>query len=284
MVTWKEDFLRSEAKEVVDAVGAWVYCFRTDADGKITEIVEETMKAIQEITEKHNVYGNDAAMLAVAMLPAGGRMSQDANSSEAQEDTCMQYGFEYILASAQGKNEFGEKVGVERLKEALEANEWSARDDEDDALGLEELDLEGDDDDTFGGFSTVEAEMTSELFGMKAALVGDDFESEPFAASPEDDESAQVEDLDRIMGRILAIKGRHWRGHRHPSFMTNVCVQIKVQICLRRNGNDSPRGQFIVCSSDLTSSIHDYSQPGLISLYGPISRLAASLGPVTLRQ
>lgn len=144
-------------------------------------------------------------MLAVAK-PVGKHVSSDAKESkDEQEDVCMQYGFEYIDYAATGSNEFGEKVGMERIKEALEANEWDAGgDDEDDlALELENLDLEGDG----GGFGRDEAEMTAELFGMKAALNGDDdFDAEAEDVLPPTEQASQVDDLDRIMGRLLAVK------------------------------------------------------------------------------
>lgn len=202
--SWKTEFLRPEAKEVIDAIGAWVYCFRTDQAGKMPDAAEEAMKAFQEISEKHSQYGSDVAMLAVARPPTGSHAPAD---TEAEEDICLQYGFEYINASAHGRNNFSENVGIERLKEALEANEWTASDgDDDDFLDLDDgLDFD-DDDAAFGGFGAVEAEMASELFGMKAALNDDAFEPDASETLPQPGEDAHIEDLDRLMGRIMAIK------------------------------------------------------------------------------
>lgn len=205
--TWKSEFLKDEAKEVVEAVGAWVFCFQKEQDGSISTKVEEALKGIQEVVERHS-YGADAAMLAVAK-PSGKQPLKSAEqpNQEEQEDKCMEYGFEYIDYSATGINEFGEKVGFERLKEALEANEWSAAmDDEGDALNLEDPNDIIDDDDV-GSFDREEAEMTAELFGMKAALNAEDGEevSQDIGASPPQ-QAGQVEDLDRLMGKLMAIK------------------------------------------------------------------------------
>ncbi|CZT19879.1 uncharacterized protein RCC_05735 [Ramularia collo-cygni] len=192
--TWKSDFLRPEAKQVIDAVGAWVFCFQPQKDGRgIGKDAEEAMRSIQEVVEEHAGYGGDCVMLAVAK--SAGKEVVPTSGGE-QEDICMQYGFEWIDYAATGSNEFGEKVGLERIKEALEANEWDAEGDEDDlGLDLENLDLDHD-----LGFAREEAEMTAELFGMKAALNGDD------DILPLSQQENQVDDLDRIMGRLLAVK------------------------------------------------------------------------------
>lgn len=207
VAAWKTEFLRPEAKEVTDAVGAWIYCFERQEDGGISAQAEEAMKGIQEVVEQHAGYGPDCVMLGVAK-PVGKQASPESSSQPSkddQEDICMQYGFEFIDYTATGHNEFGEKVGIQRLKEALEANEWDAGGDEDDLdLDLENLDLDGDSG--LEGFGRDEAEMTAELFGMKAALNGDDFDPEADDIQPTSQQAGQVDDLDRIMGRLLAVK------------------------------------------------------------------------------
>ncbi|KAK3691520.1 hypothetical protein LTR37_018597 [Vermiconidia calcicola] len=202
---WKTEFLKPEAKEVVEAVGAWLYIFRQPRVETINSEVEETMKAVQEVVERHAGYGADTVMLAVAMPNSTASNAHANRDLEEWDDVSMQYGFEYIDYSAQGKNEFGEKVGLERLKEALEANEWTdaGLSDEDD-LDLGYMGLE--DDDNTNSFALDEAEMTAELFGMKAALNGDDFEPEADDFIPPSQQKKDVDDLDRMMGTLLAIK------------------------------------------------------------------------------
>ncbi|KAK5122113.1 hypothetical protein LTR85_004359 [Meristemomyces frigidus] len=203
---WRTEFLKPEAQEVVEAVGAWLYCFPKPHDEASTGEVEGVLKAVQSIKEEHAGYGADTVMLAVAM--PNRQHTETESSSVGQEewdDVCMQYGFEYIDYSAQGKNDYGEKVGFERLKEALEATAWSATADDDDDLNLNDLDF--DVDDGVGGFGMEEAEMTAELFGMKAALYGED-EDEPEADDfvPPKEQATQVDDLERMMGKLLAVK------------------------------------------------------------------------------
>ena len=119
---WKEEFLKEEAGEVVRAVGAWVFVFRLGgADGE----VEKTMAALQEVLEAHAGYGAESVLLAVGMpgnnaTGAGAGLAKEKR--EEWDDVAMQYGFEFVEFGAQGVNEFGEKQGVERVREAIEAN------------------------------------------------------------------------------------------------------------------------------------------------------------------
>lgn len=187
----------------MEAVGAWLYCFRKPRDGAVSEEIEGAMKAIQSITEQHAGYGADMMMLAVAM-PYAQRTDSEVDKSHQDEwdDMCTQYGFEYIDYSARGQNDYGEKVGFERLKEALEATAWAVGNEEHDELDLQDLDFDADDD--LGGFGREEAEMTAELFGMKAALNGED-DFEPDTGAPTQ-QASQVDDLERMMGKLLAVK------------------------------------------------------------------------------
>ena len=202
---WKSEFLKPEAKEVVEAVGAWVYCFRRPKNGSIDGAIEQTMKAIQEVSQQHAGYGADVGTLAVA-LPAGKALADSADTKhEDWEDICLQYGFEYIDYAAHGTNDFGERVGFERLKEALEANEWAAGSSaSDDELNIEDLDFDAEDD--IHSFAQDEVEMTAELFGMRAALANDDRASGDDDFEPPNQQAGPVEGLDRLVGKLLAVK------------------------------------------------------------------------------
>ncbi|PPJ57095.1 hypothetical protein CBER1_00461 [Cercospora berteroae] len=198
--SWKTEFLKPEAKEVVDEVGAWVYCFQRQADGKISTQVEEALKGIKEVVDQHSLV-LDTTLLAVAKPHGKQAVSSATANQEEQEDLCMQYGFEYVDYGATGKNEYGEKVGLERLKEVLETNEWASG--ENDEVDLDDLDFTADD---FGDFGTEEAEMTAELFGMNAALnEEDDLDTtgEGFTTAAQ---AVQVDDLDKLMSQLLAVR------------------------------------------------------------------------------
>lgn len=204
---WKTEFLKPEAKEVVEAIGAWVYCFKNTSHDALVSELERTLEAIQEISEVHVGDGADTVMLAVAM-PSKTVGSTDRVKQEELEDVCIQYGFEYIDYSAKWTNEFGEKTGLERLREALEANEWTDTtfpDGNDDGFSLE-FDADENEEDDLTGLGRDEVEMTAELFGMKAALAGSDFEPDAEDFVPPDNQDGQVEDLYRLMGKLLAVK------------------------------------------------------------------------------
>lgn len=88
-------------------------------------------------------------------------------------------------------NEFGEKVGIVRLKEALEAHEWDAGggdvdvDDLEEELGVED------------GFGAEAAEVQREMVGLKMAVRRED---------EEDEGDEGVEELENMMLKMQAIK------------------------------------------------------------------------------
>lgn len=115
-----------------------------------------------------------------------------------------------------------EQVGVPRLKEALAANDWAGDiDDAEVEAALEELDL---DEDFPGTFASEDAEMNRELLNMKSALHND---GEAGPATNEADEASQVEELERMMVKMQAIKGEY------TSLLVNKLtpVQRKAQRC-----------------------------------------------------
>ena len=146
--------------------------------------------------EKACGYAGDMVCLAVAM-PQSTTPYLDLEKEE-WEETCLEFGFEYVDIEAKGKNEFGEEMGVKRVEEALKANEWEGGDG--DGFGF-------DDDEDFGefgdggGLDAEEREMGAELFGMKSAVHGLGEEGE------EEVEETQVEELESLMRRMVAIKG-----------------------------------------------------------------------------
>jgi hypothetical protein len=214
---WRTAFTAPEAREVITALGAWIYCFRKPVTQTDLSTVKDTMQAIADAIERACGFSGDQVCLAVAM-PQSTTPYLDMPSEE-WEDICTETGFEYVDFEKTGKNEFGEKVGVQRVRESLEACEW------DSAEGLDLGDDEDGDEEGFGGFAAEEAEMNMELFGMKGALhgFGDEDEEQPTA----EDEAKEVEELEVMMRKMIAIKGpslppspasktnNHRNGRRH---------------------------------------------------------------------
>lgn len=184
--------MRPEAKEVIEAVGAWVYCFSRPANNDATsENVGDTvgivMQAIEEIIERACGYNWEGTRLALDMsIPA-------PSDPEALEEQYMEHSFEYVHLESKGKNLFGEPQGLERVKEALETNDWNARSGNDD-----------EEEDTVDDFAAEKAQMNSELWGLKASLLDPDNDGE----DDQGDEDFQVENLEQMMSQILAIRGK----------------------------------------------------------------------------
>jgi len=97
-------------------------------------------------------------------------------------------------------------MGIERLKEALEANDWEGGDDLGDELNLEDFEIEEEDDEGSLGFGIDPAEMEGEMFGMKQAIYGGGDEEEG-AEEPEGDK--EVEQLQAMMLRMQAVRGKY---------------------------------------------------------------------------
>lgn len=94
-------------------------------------------------------------------------------------------------------------MGVERLKEALEANEWDGDDGLDDELNLD--DFESDDEAEGSiGFGIGVEETRDEMAGMKQAIYGggnNEIEDEPAS-------DKEVEQLQAMMLKMQAVRGR----------------------------------------------------------------------------
>lgn len=99
-----------------------------------------------------------------------------------------------------GADNLVEKVGMERLKEALEANDWEASAELDD-LGFEDFEDDGEDTESLG-FGAEAAELEMEMVGMKQAIHGGTQDKEEDGGRDED-----VEQLQAMMLRLQAVKG-----------------------------------------------------------------------------
>lgn len=192
--TWRAEFTKPEAKEVVTAIGAWIFCFRKPVTEKDVDAIKDVMAAIAKVVETACGYGDDHVRLAVAM-PQSTTPYLD-KSSEDWDDLCMEYGFEFVDTEVKGKNQYGEEMGVKRVVAALEAQEWDGVG-ADDEFGLDDADFEE-------GLDAEEREMGREMFGLKNAICGLNMDDDEDA---DKDEEAQVEELEGLMRKMAAIKG-----------------------------------------------------------------------------
>ena len=102
-----------------------------------------------------------------------------------------------------------EPVGIARIKEALQANDWDGGEGEE--FLSESLDLGSDDEDEDGGIvpKAEVAQIEREMFGMRDAIYG----QRPGQSREDDgqDEELKVEELERLMVKVQVVKGESYR-------------------------------------------------------------------------
>ena len=156
---------------------------------------------------------------------------QQQSDEDALDEVCQQWGFEYVDFEACGRNDYGEPVGMERVREALEANDW-------DNSGVSYCDYEeeedGEGDDTGDGGASVDqgvlgkvaGEFEEEMFGLRKVIeAGEtgsgiiDWDNQGLgldrgrewdigADVDEDDETQgkQVEEMESLMHRLAMLR------------------------------------------------------------------------------
>jgi hypothetical protein len=97
-------------------------------------------------------------------------------------------------------------MGLERLKEALEANDWDGGDDFEGEIDLDDLDGDEDDGEGSVGFEIDPAEMEAEMAGMKQAIYGGGLDKEDENDNEGEDE--EVEKLQAMMLKMQAVRGK----------------------------------------------------------------------------
>lgn len=198
--------------------------------------VAEAMAAVKEIIEfAHGGPGEwDGVCLVVGIRSlSSGSPSEDED--EEWEDICWDNGFEYIRCTdmqatktpaAVGENASRDKKGVDRVKEALEANDWTGGDDAgvEDGL-LEDWEeggdvLAGDGEGEGIGFTIERREMESEFRRLQFAMAGADAsgDGEEAGEENEENEAMRVEELEEMMRKMIVVKGNFAAHHRfsHP--------------------------------------------------------------------
>jgi len=100
-----------------------------------------------------------------------------------------------------------EPMGIERLKEALEANEWDGGgEDVDGEINFDDLGADDEDEDGSLGFGISAAEMEMEMFGMKQAIYGGGSDREEEIRDEEEGDE-EIEQLQAMMLKMQAVRG-----------------------------------------------------------------------------
>ncbi|KAG8667950.1 hypothetical protein FPOAC2_13155 [Fusarium poae] len=119
---WSESFLSEEAAEVLAVLGGVMVVFTagpvsSSKDHPAKDLVEHVGKVLKKGL---GGWEWDGVGLAIGIGGDG--------HDEEWDEICAEAGLEFVSVGGKGdtgRNEFGEKTGVARVKEALEANDWS---------------------------------------------------------------------------------------------------------------------------------------------------------------
>ena len=191
---------------MIRAIGAWIVCFKKPRDKGHLDVLRTILSTVHEVLEHHTRSShavNQPLLLAVGMQQA--LKPCLLMESEEWDDLCMNCGgWEWIDGEVnsgvvaksgvkdEARNDFGEKVGLDRLQEALEANEWEGGEVDMDKLGLEE-----------DGFGFETGQMEREMMDLKIAVEEDIDGKEEHG---EEDEKEGVEGMEGMMLRMQMIK------------------------------------------------------------------------------
>ncbi|KAL7811716.1 hypothetical protein V8C44DRAFT_330129 [Trichoderma aethiopicum] len=119
---WASSFLSEEAREVLAVLGGLVVVFAIPS-GSPTALTAENelpslIRHVGSVLQKGlGGWDWDGVRLAVGI---------GEGDADEWDELCSEFGMEFVqLKSGQKeKNEFGEKTGISRVKEALESNDW----------------------------------------------------------------------------------------------------------------------------------------------------------------
>ncbi|POS81033.1 hypothetical protein DHEL01_v200549 [Diaporthe helianthi] len=188
---WADSFLSAEAREVLDVLGGVVVVFPVSAAAPGTPAAPKQNKDLisavgRVVKEGLGGWEWDGVGLGVGV----GEVSHP-DDLDLWDEACGDAGLEFVhvgsFAVPDGaKNEFGEKMGIPRVLEALESNEWDsfATDDQDDdelaalgdVTGKQGADDDDDDDDDDGGGTDLDPENLdfgfdrADFEGLKKAI------------------------------------------------------------------------------------------------------------------
>lgn len=221
---WRVQMLSEPAGEVRRAIGGIILALPLERTSMLSTSKHDVVAGFLDIVEVVNElrdlieeegYGREVAavILLIGSSKTGGATELNA-AVEKLEEVLLEgrgilgwdiIGWDGLVAEAEpavGRNMYGEKVGVERVKELLETVDWSAPGpaaDGDADLGFLSSDEE---DGTKGpdGIKLQGQELEREMMGLKLAMRDHGLDDD----GEEDD--LKIDQLPRLLERVVAIK------------------------------------------------------------------------------
>ncbi|KAI0546725.1 hypothetical protein F4679DRAFT_556803 [Xylaria curta] len=135
---WSASFLSAEAKEVLEVLGGLIIVFalpvhsQSEEGKSAKELIQYVGKVVKDGL---GGWGWDGVGLCLGV--------GEIDDVDAWEDCCAESGLEFVQVrnqSTPSRNEFGEKTGIPRALEALEANDWENATTEDLGSDFEDID------------------------------------------------------------------------------------------------------------------------------------------------
>ncbi|OTB18220.1 hypothetical protein K445DRAFT_315021 [Daldinia sp. EC12] len=220
---WAGTFLSVDAKEVLEVLGGVIVVFllpvksQSDETKAARELIQSVGKVVKDGL---GGWSWDGVSLCLGI--------GEIDDVDEWEDCCAEWGLEFVQVKSQSvatRNEFGEKTGIPRALEALEANDW--------VLGLTD-DLEHEDYEAEGRTGTDGTSKDADgpdldpesldfgfdredFAGLKQAILNagkedDDFlNGEPSTDSGKKDDGESIDDedikkLERMMVKLQAVR------------------------------------------------------------------------------
>lgn len=225
LAQWQEQMTSATAREVRDAIGGIALLLPLDPQVLANEKLDEpTTLCIQTAhflrdTIEDESGGRDVASLIVLQPadPAAVYAKEPAfieqldKFAQKLEDWCHElaiFGWDFVswtgvtnpaTSITKNTNEFGEKTGIERIKEVLEAVDWSA------SIQSDVDDPTVDDDDGLDVFSSkrfqgLDAELQQEMMGLKLSMI------DGGGSKNAESEDMSPDQMAGLMQRVVAIR------------------------------------------------------------------------------
>ncbi|TQN73952.1 hypothetical protein CSHISOI_01481 [Colletotrichum shisoi] len=167
---WSASFLSPEAKEVLTVLGGLAVVFSlpsasssASSSGVAAPIADASPAVPTTTTTTATPAAPPSADETRALITEVGRVVREGlggwgwdgvglgigvgeGEAEEWEELCAEWGLEFVQIRGgkkdDGKNEFGEKMGIARVLDALESNDWDAADDLDGGLSDRDSDVD----------------------------------------------------------------------------------------------------------------------------------------------